>query len=248
MRRLEGKVAIVTGAATGMGRTFCAGLAREGAQVVAADIQDMTATLDAVRAAGGKCEGVRTDVSQQDAVERMVQQTIDTFGRVDVLVNNAAIYPLQPFEQITLDDWHKVLGVNLDGVFLCTRAVVPHMKAQRYGRIVSISSGIFFTGTPYFAHYAASKGAIIGLTRSLAPEVGEFGITINAIAPGLVQTEGVLANPHVVAAWDAVIATQCVKRRETPEDVLGSVLFFASDESAFVTGQTLCVDGGVVRH
>jgi NAD(P)-dependent dehydrogenase (short-subunit alcohol dehydrogenase family) len=141
-----------------------------------------------------------------------------------------------------------VLGVNLDGVFLCTKAVVPHMKAQRYGRIVSISSGIFFTGTPYFAHYAASKGAIIGLTRSLAPEVGEFGITINAIAPGLVETEGVLANPHVVAAWDAVIAAQCVKRRETPEDVLGSVLFFASDESAFVTGQTLCVDGGVVRH
>lgn len=246
-KRLEGKVAIVTGAAAGMGKAFCIGLAKEGAKIVAADIRDVSGVQAAVAAVGGSAMGVRADVSVQADVERMVQETVAAFGRVDILINNAGIYPVQSLEEITLEDWRRVLAVNLDGVFFGVKAVVPHMKKQKYGRIVNISSTTFFMGVP-IVHYVAAKGGVIGITRALAGEVGEFGITVNCIAPGLTRTEGVEASPALLGMWDTLVAAQSIKRKETADDVVGAVTFLASDESAFITGQTLCVDGGWTRH
>lgn len=247
-KRLEGKVALVTGAAAGMGRVFCVGLAAEGARVVASDIADLSETLAAIKAVQGTVIGVKANVSVQADVERMVQQAVDAYGRVDILVNNAGIYPMQSVEQINLDDWHKVLGVNLDGPFLCTKAVLPHMKKQRYGKVVTITSTTFFMGVPNLSHYVATKGGVIGLTRSLAAEVGEFGVTMNCIAPGLTKTDGVESTPELLQIWDHLVAAQCIKRKQTPDDLMGPLLFLVSDDSAFVTGQTICVDGGWARH
>ncbi len=247
-KRLEGKVAIVTGAAAGIGRTFCVGLAGEGARVVAADLRDVTETLAEIKALDGTAMGVQMDVANPEDVARMVKQATDIHGRVDILVNNAGIYPTSPIEQISLEDWRRVTAINLDGPFLCSKAVVPIMKLQRHGRIINMTSTTFFMGVPNFTHYVASKGGVIGLARGLAGEVGEFGITVNCIAPGLTNTPGVSASPDILQTWDMLVEAQAVKRRQEPLDLLGPLLFLASDESAFVTGQTLCVDGGWTRH
>lgn len=247
-KRLDGKVAIVTGAANGIGRTFCVGLAAEGARVLAADVGDVTETLARVESTHGMATGIKADVSNQADVERMVRKAIDTYGRVDILVNNAGIYPTQPIEQMSLADWRRVLSVNLDGVFLCAKEVIPHMKRQGSGRIINMSSTTFFMGVPNFTHYVASKGGVIGFTRGLAGEIGEFGITVNCIAPGLTKTGSVEASPDILATWQMLVDAQAIHRKETPEDLLGPLLFLASDDSAFVTGQTLCVDGGWTRH
>ena len=247
-KRLEGKVAIVTGAAAGIGRTFCVGLAGEGARVVAADLRDVTETLAEIKALDGTAMGVQMDVANPEDVARMVKQATDIHGRVDILVNNAGIYPTSPIEQISLEDWRRVTAINLDGPFLCSKAVVPIMKLQRHGRIINMTSTTFFMGVPNFTHYVASKGGVIGLARGLAGEVGEFGITVNCIAPGLTNTPGVSASPDILQTWDMLGEAQAVKRRQEPLDLLGPLLFLASDESAFVTGQTLCVDGGWTRH
>ncbi|CAI09411.1 (S)-1-Phenylethanol dehydrogenase [Aromatoleum aromaticum EbN1] len=247
-KRLEGKVAIVTGAAAGIGRTFCVGLAGEGARVVAADLRDVTETLAEIKALDGTAMGVQMDVANPEDVARMVKQVTDIYGRVDILVNNAGIYPTSPIEQISLEDWRRVTAINLDGPFLCSKAVVPIMKLQRHGRIINMTSTTFFMGVPNFTHYVASKGGVIGLARGLAGEVGEFGITVNCIAPGLTNTPGVSGSPDILQTWDMLVEAQAVKRRQEPLDLLGPLLFLASDESAFVTGQTLCVDGGWTRH
>ena len=247
-KRLEGKVAIVTGAAAGIGRTFCVGLAGEGARVVAADLRDVTETLAEIKALDGTAMGVQMDVANPEDVARMVKQATDIHGRVDILVNTAGIYPTSPIEQISLEDWRRVTAINLDGPFLCSKAVVPIMKLQRHGRIINMTSTTFFMGVPNFTHYVASKGGVIGLARGLAGEVGEFGITVNCIAPGLTNTPGVSASPDILQTWDMLVEAQAVKRRQEPLDLLGPLLFLASDESAFVTGQTLCVDGGWTRH
>lgn len=247
-KRLEGKVAIVTGAATGIGRTFCVGLASEGARVVAADLRDVAQTLEEIKALHGTAMGVQMDVANPEDVASMVKQAMQAYGRVDILVNNAGIYPTQAIEQISLADWRRVMAVNLDGPFLCAKEVVPVMKQQRHGRIINITSTTFFMGVPNFTHYVASKGGVIGLARGLAGEVGEFGITVNCIAPGLTNTPGVSASPDILQSWDMLVEAQAVKRRQEPHDLLGPLLFLASDESAFVTGQTLCVDGGWTRH
>jgi len=247
-KRLEGKVAIVTGAAAGLGRTFCVGLASEGARVVAADLRSVSETLAEIEALRGTAMGVQMDVANPEDVAAMVKKTMAAYGRVDVLVNNAGIYPTQPIEQISLADWRRVMAVNLEGPFLCAKEVIPHMKQQRHGRIINITSTTFFMGVPNFTHYVASKGGVIGLARGLAGEVGEFGITVNCIAPGLTNTPGVSGSPDILQTWDMLVEAQAVKRKQQPEDLLGPLLFLASDESAFVTGQTLCVDGGWTRH
>lgn len=247
-KSVEGKIAIVTGGASGIGRTFSVGLARAGARVVVVDMNDVSDTLAEIEAAGGVAMGLETDVSSQSDVEQMVKRVIDTYGRVDILVNNAGVYPTQPIEQISLGDWRRVMGVNLDGVFLCAKEVVPHMKRQSSGRIINITSTTFFMGVPNLTHYIASKGGVIGFTRGLAGELGDFGITVNCIAPGLTKTDTVESSPDLLGIWDQLVAAQSIKRKQTPDDLLGPLLFLASDAAAFVTGQTLCVDGGWTRH
>lgn len=252
--RLKDRVAIITGSAQGIGRAYALGLAAEGAKVVVADILKETDVVEAIRQAGGTAINIPTDVTQESSVQAMVAATHQEFGRLDILVNNAALfvslYPLKDFDAISVDEWDKVMAVNLRGVFLCCKAVVPYMRQQRYGRIINISSSVFWRGIPGFLHYAASKAGVIGLTRSLSHELGQYGITVNSIAPGYTQSEGVIRvqdeglgqDPHQIAA------AQAIARPQVPEDLLGALTFLAADDSAFITGQTIVVDGGLAMH
>ncbi len=249
--RLSGKVAIVTGGAKGLGRAFCLGLAREGAKVVAVtrkDMDNLDQTVKMVRSLGGEAEMVRADVSSEADAKNMVQATIERFGRVDVLINNAAVYDgikRKPFFEIDLAEWDLVMNVNVKGAFIATRAVFPYMKEQGYGKIVNLASEVFFTGSNGFAHYVASKGGIIGLTRTLAVELGPHQICINCIAPGFTDTEASRGLADV-SRYD--VSKTPLHRLERPEDLVGAALFLASAESDFVTGQTLLIDGGRAMH
>lgn len=249
--RLSGKVAIVTGGAKGLGRAFCLGLAREGAKVVAVtrkDMDNLDQTVKMVRSLGGEAEMVRADVSSEADAKNMVQATIERFGRVDVLINNAAVYDgikRKPFFEIDLAEWDLVMNVNVKGAFIATRAVFPYMKEQGYGKIVNLASEVFFTGSNGFAHYVASKGGIIGLTRALAVELGPHQICINCIAPGFTDTEASRGLADV-SRYD--VSKTPLHRLERPEDLVGAALFLASAESDFVTGQTLLIDGGRAMH
>ncbi len=244
--RLEGRVAIITGAARGLGRAYALGMAREGANIVAVDLLDASATASAVETLGVKALVLKLDVSVEEETQRMAQETLETFGRIDILINNAAISPEQPFEEITFEDWRRVLSVDIDGVFLCAKAVVPQMKQQQSGRIINIASSTVFMSFPNLTHYITSKAGVIGLTRALATELGEHGITVNAISPGLTQTERTESVPDEI--WNMQVAMQSIKRREMPEDLVGTAIFLASDEAAFITGQLLSVCGGFVKH
>lgn len=244
--RLEGKVAIVTGAARGIGRAYCMALAREGASVVAVDVMDATATRAAVEQLGAKAMALKTDVSAEEETLLMAQKTIEAFGRIDILISNAALSPEQPLDEITFSDWRKVLSVDLDGVFLCAKAVVPQMKKQKSGRIINIASSTVFMSFPNLTHYITAKAGVIGLTRALATELGDYGILVNAISPGLTQTERTVSVPDEV--WGMQVAMQSVKRRELPEDLVGAAVFLASDDASFITGQTLSVCGGFVKR
>ncbi|MCL5405220.1 MAG: 3-oxoacyl-ACP reductase FabG [Deltaproteobacteria bacterium] len=249
--RLSGKVAIVTGGAKGLGRAFCLGLAREGAKVVAVtrkDMDNLDQTVKMVRSLGGEAEMVRADVSSEADAKNMVQATIERFGRVDVLINNAAVYDgikRKPFFEIDLAEWDLVMNVNVKGAFIATRAVFPYMKEQGYGKIVNLASEVFFTGSNGFAHYVASKGGIIGLTRALAVELGPHQICINCIAPGFTDTEASRGLADV-SRYD--VSKTPLHRLERPEDLVGAALFLASAESDFITGQTLLIDGGRAMH
>jgi len=247
MKRLAERVAIVTGGANGIGQAFCVGLASDGAKVVVADIEEPAETIGKVEAVGGEAWGLEVDVTDQASTQEMARRVMEQAGRIDILVNNAGIYPTVPFQELSFDDWKKVLAINLDGVFLCSKAVYPHMMAQSYGRIVNISSGTVFLGTPGFAHYVTTKAGVIGFTRTLAGEAGDFGITVNAIAPGLTATRTVLDGP-LGELFEGIISGQALKRRQEPEDLVGALLFFVTDEGSFVTGQTIAVDGGLTRH
>jgi NAD(P)-dependent dehydrogenase (short-subunit alcohol dehydrogenase family) len=247
MNRLDERVAIVTGGAKGIGQAFCVGLAKEGAKVAVADLLDGSETVEKVKAVGGEALALKVDVTSEASTQEMAQQVMDHFGRIDILVNNAGIYPALPFQDMSFEDWKRVLAVNLDGIFLCTKAVYPHMMAQHYGRIVNISSGTVFLGSPNFAHYVTTKAGVIGFTRTLATEAGEYGITVNAIAPGLTATRTVVDGP-LGTMLEGIIQMQALKRRQEPEDLVGALLFFVTDEGAFVTGQTIAVDGGLARH
>jgi len=246
MARLDGRVIIVTGGAQGIGKAYCQGLAREGAKVVVADIDGSLAERTAEELGAAEALPVVTDVSQLEGTERMVKATLDQFGRIDGLVNNAAVFQRPsvkrgPFEEITVEEWDRVMAVNVRGTFLCCRAVLPQMKQQKYGKIVNISSGTVLSGTPRFAHYVTSKAAVIGLTRCIAREVGDFNICVNAVALTLSLDN---VDEPGMESYRQRAQQGCIKRVETPQDLVGTIVFLSSAESDFITGQTIAVNGG----
>lgn len=252
MMRLKERVAIVTGAAQGIGAAYARALAEAGAAVVLADILDGASAVAPIVAAGGRAFHHTADVSSPASVAALVEETLKRFGRIDILVNNAAVFGTltnKPFTEIDGAEWDKVMAVNVRGSFECAKAVFPAMRERNYGKIVNIASGTVFKGTPNLLHYVSSKGAIVAMTRALARELGPYNICVNALAPGLTLSENVMTNP----TWtEAVIAanraSRALKREEKPDDLLGALVFLASSESDFMTGQTLVVDGGSVVH
>ncbi len=239
MGQLEGKVAIVTGAAQGIGRAIADGLAAEGATVAVVDLNPPE-------------DGIRADVSSEADVTRMVDEVRDRHGRIDILVNNAGLYAsleMRAFTDIPLEEWNRVMEVNVASMFLTCRAVVPVMRGQGGGKIVNISSGTPFRGVPFLLHYVTSKGAIVALTRALAKELGKDGIHVNCVAPGFTMSDGVKANPDVVEKLrDVSVAARTIQRDQVPEDVVGAVVFLCTPGADFVTGQTMVIDGGQYFH
>lgn len=250
--RLKGRVAIVTGGARGLGKDYALRLSEEGARIVVADILDATNVAHEIEKRGGEVMALRTDVADEQSVNDMVHKTIERFGRIDILVNNAAIFAdvvKRPFHEMLVEEWDRMMGVNLRGTFLCCKAVYPQMKKQGKGKIINVSSGTVFSGNPYLIHYVTSKGGVIAFTRVLAREVGNDGICVNAVAPGFTISEAIRGNPTFPEQTRTMVAgTRCFKRDEQSEDVTGTVLFLASDDSDFITGQTIVVDGGAVFH
>lgn len=250
--RFKDKVAIVTGAETGIGRAIAERLAGEGAAVVIADLADAEHVADGLRERGARALALRTDVADEHSVQQLVERTVAELGRVDILVNNAAIaasIQLRPFEQITVAEWRRMQDVNAMGPFLCTRAVAPHMRRQQSGRIVNITSGTAFKGAPFMLDYVASKGALMTMTRSLARELGKDFVTVNAVSPGYTLSEGNLSNQDFLASYrEAAIQTRALPRDGWPADIVGAVAFLASDDASFISGQILAVDGGSVYH
>ncbi|MGZ5906084.1 MAG: SDR family NAD(P)-dependent oxidoreductase, partial [Reyranella sp.] len=239
--RLKDRVAIVTGGSTGIGLAIARRLAEEGAAVVIADIKGAAEAAAGLSGANRQVVPIETDVASEDSVARLASTTIDRLGRIDILVNNAAVsatLALTPFERLTVAEWRHVLDVNAIGTFLCCRAVAPHMRARKSGRIVNIASGTAFKGAPFLLHYVASKGAVISMTRSLARELGSDSVTVNAVSPGYTLSEGNLSNPDFLAAHrQAAITGRVLQRDAYPEDLVGAVAFLASDDAAFMSGQ-----------
>ncbi len=249
--RLKGRVAIVTGGAKGLGRAFALKLAEEGARVMVVTRKDMAnleKTVQQIKDLGGEAALFQADVARETDMLNMAEVTNKAFGRIDILINNAAIYDgikRKPFHEIDPDEWDLVMTVNVKGAFLAARAVFPYMKAQGYGKIVNLSSEVFYTGSNGFAHYVASKGGIIGLTRALAVELGPHNICINCVAPGFTDTE---ASRGLADVTKYDTSKTPLRRLERPEDLTGAALFLASPESDFITGQTILVDGGRAMH
>jgi NAD(P)-dependent dehydrogenase (short-subunit alcohol dehydrogenase family) len=239
MGQLDGKVAVVTGGARGIGKAIAEGLSGEGAQVVAVDLDPPP-------------DGIRADVASEEDVVRMVDEVLTGHGRIDVLVNNAGLYAslaMRPFTEIPLEEWRRVMDVNVASMFLTCRAVVPVMRDHGGGKIVNISSGTPFRGVAFLLHYVTSKGAIVALTRALARELGKDGIHVNCVAPGFTMSDGVKEHPEVVEALrDVSVAARTIQRDQVPEDVVGAVVFLCSPAADFVTGQTMVIDGGQYFH
>ncbi len=254
MGRLDDRVIIVTGGAQGIGLAYCKGLAAEGAKVVVADIDRASseAAVGLLGEAGADALSVVGDVSNPEDTEEMANATMERFGRIDGLINNAAMFQRPamsrvPFDEIPVEEWDRLMAVNLRGIFLCCRAVVHHMKQQQSGKIVNISSGTVFSGTPNLLHYVTSKAGVIGLTRGLARELGDYNINVNAIAPGL--TISMDDSNDVRSGFnDLRVQARALKRTETPEDLVGTAVFLCSSDSDFMTGQTMVVDGGLQMH
>ncbi|MEY3385544.1 MAG: hypothetical protein RIR53_355 [Bacteroidota bacterium] len=247
-RGLRDRVAIVTGAAVGSGRAFCERLAEEGAHLVIADLSPATETEEAVRAIGGKVISVTGDMTKPEDVERVVSAAIEHFGRVDILVHNVGYYHEEPFDLLSFSEWKRTLDVTLDSLFHVVRGVLPHMKRAGFGRIITFSSDTVWLGTPYLVHYVTAKMGVIGFTRSLAAEVGSYGITINTITVGLTATQSVGMSAEMRPLLESILPTQAVHRADEPEDIANVVAFLALPASGIITGQTINVDGGVARH
>jgi NAD(P)-dependent dehydrogenase (short-subunit alcohol dehydrogenase family) len=250
--RLSGKVAMVTGAAQGIGATYARALAAEGAAIAVNDIADPAATVAAIKAAGGRALGALADVTSADSIRAAVDDAVAAFGRLDILVTNAAMFGnlrLKPFLEIESQEWDRLMAVNVRGVFESVKAAVPHMRRQKYGKIVNIASGTVFKGSPMLLHYVTSKGAVLAMTRAMARELGDDGIRVNCLAPGLIMSESVRANADWVGPVVANnIASRALKREAVPDDLIGAMLFLTTPESDFMTGQTIVVDGGSVMH
>ena len=252
MERLKGAVIIVTGAARGIGAAYAKALAVEGANVVIADILDTSFAVADINNIGRNAIGVSCDVTDNASVDGLVAQVVSDFGKIDALINNAAIFAdisHKRFEDIPDGEWAKVMQVNIEGVWRVSKAVVPHMRKRRYGKIVNVASTTALKGTPMMLHYVSSKGAILAMTKAMAREVGEDNICINAIAPGLVMSDGLVSGGNWSEEWfDNNTNSRAIKRRAMPEDMVGTIVFLASHEANFITGQTVVVDGGSVTH
>jgi len=252
--RLQNKVAIVTGAAHGIGKAYARGFAQEGAHVVIADVDRPggEAVAKALVDSGLSAWARTTDVRSFADVEGLMRETVDRFGRVDILLNNAAIYVTQKLwkgrvEELAIEEWDRVLEVNLKGVFLCCKAVIPIMKQQRSGKIINIASGTFFSGSGDMPHYTTAKGGVVALTRVVARQLGEWNINANCMTPGSTMSEESVTD-NVLKRREGSIDKRCFKRVETPADIVGTALFLASSDSDFVTGQLLVVEGGGIMH
>jgi NAD(P)-dependent dehydrogenase (short-subunit alcohol dehydrogenase family) len=248
MGTLDGKVAVVTGGAQGIGRALAEGLAQEGARIVVADLKGAAEAASSFRDG----VGLTVDVADEAAVQRMVDETLARCGGLDVLVNNAGLYAslaMRPFTEIPLDEWRTVMDVNVASMFLTCRAAVPAMRERGGGSIVNISSGTPFRGVPFLLHYVTSKGAIVAFTRALAKELGKDGVRVNCVAPGFTMSDGVKEHPEVIEKLrDVSVAARTIQRDQEPEDVVGAVVYLAGPSAAFVTGQTIVIDGGQFFH
>ena len=252
--RLKNKVAIITGSARGLGRAYALRFAREGARLTICDVLDCEPVAREIEAIGGEVLSLKTDVTDEKNTTEMARETRDRFGRIDILVNNAAAIGaietpdfVKPIEEMKYEDWDRYLNINIKGTFLCCKAVMPYMKEQRNGRIINIASTSGFNGSTHFLHYSTSKGGVITMTRGLATALGEYNINVNAIAPGVVMTEAMQAL-HPGSTDNQRLDKQILKRSIQPEDIAAAVVFLASDEASMITGQTLAVNGGEYLH
>lgn len=244
----QNRLAVVTGAGRGIGRAYAERLAADGARLVIADLESPDEAAAAVAALGGdEVTAIVCDVADPDSVAALGRRVAE-LGSADILVHNAGIYPMGPVDGITFEEWRRVFSVNLDSLFLLTQAFLPHMRQQGWGRIVGVSSAMFHMGAPGSLHYVASKGGVIGFVRALATEVGPDGVTVNAIAPGLIRSPGTSTGLHdELGLFDMVLEHQSIKRTGMPEDLAGVLSFLVSDDASYMTGQTLLVDGGTAR-
>jgi NAD(P)-dependent dehydrogenase (short-subunit alcohol dehydrogenase family) len=247
---LEGRVALVTGAGGGLGDGICSALATSGASIAAVDVEREKAerVADKLSRAGARCEAFEADVSDRSSAQETVERVADELGGVDILINNAAIYPRRAWTEIREEEWDRVMAVNLKGYFLCARAAYPHMREKGRGNIVNVASITFFIGWTLLMDYVASKGGIVGFTRTLAREVGPDNINVNAIAPGAFPTDAEKIHPDQEGYNRWVLEQQAIKRRGTPEDIGNLVAFLSSDASSFITGQTIEIDGGWIMR
>lgn len=252
--KLQHKVAVITGSARSIGAAVARRYAREGAKVVINDVahHDKAEQLvKDIRSEGGQAMAVFADVSKEQEAQRMMDKAAEAFGSVHILVNNAARDPRKAWYEISEQEWDEIMQVNVRSQFLCAKAAFPYMKQQQYGKIINVSSVTFFTGQPGFLHYVSSKGAVIGFTRALARETGEHSITVNCITPGAVLTESEyekVSQQTIDETAEAMAKAQCFARREQAKDLEGAFVFLASDDSNFISGQTLNVDGGWMMH
>ena len=242
--RFKNKVVIITGGSGKIGKAYALGFAKEGAKVCLPDLVDASPVVKAIQDQGGTAMTVQCDVSDEASVRAMVDATVKEFGGIDILINNAAYFMTikkSPFWEMQVEEFDKAMAVNIRGVWLCAKAVFPHMKDRAKGKIINIASGVALNGNPNYIHYVASKGAVISMTRAMARELGDFGICVNTVAPGFTLTEGRQVDPAYEQKRNEI---RCFKRSQVEADVVGTVLFLASSESDFMTGQLLSVDGG----